>query len=202
MNARPFRTTLLALAVGMTLASGAAMAQDAPPPPPGAHQPGPPPGGPNGQRDRAHGFGGPLLAGVDLTDAQRSKIDAIVHGNGDAQRDHFKDAMKSHEELEALVWSGHFDEAQARRIVQPGAQAMVDIAVSQARTESEVLAVLTPAQRAQVQANRDRMRRNGPPHGGPEHGGPDHGGPDHGGPHGAPDQNGPHGPGPDQDDGR
>lgn len=172
MNARPLRTTLIALAVGMTLASGMAMAQDASPPPsPGAHHNGPPPGGPAVQRP----FGGPLLAGVDLSEAQRAKIDAIVQGNRDAMHHRFKDVMKAHEDLDALAWSGHFDDAQARRIAQGGAQAMVDIAVAQARTESELFAVLTPAQRAQAQANREKFKehRFGPPPGGPRPG--DHG---------------------------
>ncbi|WP_317203492.1 Spy/CpxP family protein refolding chaperone [Janthinobacterium sp.] len=137
--------------------SGAAMAADEMPPPPGAaprHAEGPPPFG-------RHGHGGaPFLRGLELSEAQQDKIFAIEHAQEPLLREQHKIVAKAHEALHALTLAASFDEARGAALAQTAAQAMARIALLRARGEQQILALLTPAQRQQMeQHEQDGARR-------------------------------------------
>jgi protein CpxP len=140
----------------------AARAQDAPPPgPEGLQQhgmqprrPGPPPFGHAGG-----GEGPPFLRGVDLSEAQRDKLFALMHAQAPLLREQHKLAARAYEALHALARSERFDEARGAALAQSAAQAMAGIALQHARTEQQVMALLTPAQRKQI----EQREQDGPP---------------------------------------
>jgi Spy/CpxP family protein refolding chaperone len=59
--------------------------------------------------------------------------------------------------------SGQFNEAAVRSAAEARAKIQVEMEVSHARMMSQMLAVLTDAQRAQLAAHREQMRQQGPP---------------------------------------
>jgi len=130
-------------------------------PPPGFEGPGRGPGGPGGPR-QAFGPFGPFGRDLNLTDDQRAQIQKIHQSfqQGD---------QALHEQMRALVegqgdpLSGQFNEAAVRSAAEARAKIQVEMEVSHARMMSQMLAVLTDAQRAQLAAHREQMRQQGPP---------------------------------------
>jgi Spy/CpxP family protein refolding chaperone len=59
--------------------------------------------------------------------------------------------------------SGQFNEAAVRAAAEARAKIQVELEVSHARMMSQMVAVLTDAQRAQLAAHREQMRQQGPP---------------------------------------
>jgi len=121
-----------------------------------------------------HGFGapGPGAPGPDappfhrvlhglhrlqLSEAQQDKLFAITHAAAPRQRDQDKAERKAHEALQALGGSATFDEARAGAAARDLGQAIANGALLRARMESQVLAVLTPEQRAQLREHRPPM---------------------------------------------
>jgi protein CpxP len=134
----------------------------------GGHGPGAPgpemPGGPFG----AH-FGGPFggmppLHGLKLSEAQQDKLFAIMHAQAPQRREHDKAIRKAAAQLRDLARADRFDDARAGAAARDLGQAITAESLLQARTEAQVLAVLTPEQRTQL---RER-HRHGPmgPHDG------------------------------------
>ena len=139
-------------------------------PPPGGFQGGPPPGfegpgrGPGGPGSPRQAFGpfGPFGRDLNLTDDQRTQIQKIHQSfqQGD---------QALHEQMRALVegqsdpLTGQFNEAAVRSAAEARAKIQVEMEVSHARMMSQMLAVLTDAQRAQLAAHREQMRQQGPP---------------------------------------
>lgn len=135
-------------------------------PPPDGFQ-GPPgpgfrgPGGPGGPRP---GFGpfGPFGRELNLTDDQRAQIQKI-------QQSFQPGDQALHEQMRALVegqgdlLNGQFNEAAVRSAAEARARIQVEVEVSHARMMSQMLGVLTDAQRAQLAARREQMRQQGPP---------------------------------------
>jgi len=108
-----------------------------------------------GEQGRGHG-GMPFLRGVTLTEAQKDKVFAIMHAQEPQRRDQMKAIQKAHDALEALASSGQFDETKAATLAQTAGQAMAAAALLRARTEAQVLALLTPEQRQQATSARPR----------------------------------------------
>lgn len=105
-------------------------------------------GGPRGPM--MDGRGGPgmhLPPGVKLTEAQQDKVFAIVHAQEPQQREQMQDMRKAHEALGALVADGKFDEAKAAPLAAAVGKAAAALALSKARTDAQINAVLTPEQR-------------------------------------------------------
>ena len=134
----------------------------------GFAQQGPPPGGfggggPRGGGDRGRGPRGgglPFLRDLNLTDAQKAQIKQIT--------DSFEASTKElRERLDALHESerasaptdGTFNEAAVRAAAQERASVMVELDVARARMASQVFAVLTAEQKAQVAARRQEMEQ-------------------------------------------
>ena len=138
---------LAAVASGLALAFAAA-AQT----PPGGPAPqaapmlahfAPPPGGP-----MADGVP-PFLRGIELTEAQRDKIFALTHAQAPALREQFKTLDKARRELHALAF-GAYDETKARALADAVGRAHAELTFARARTDAQILQLLTPAQRKQL----------------------------------------------------
>ena len=96
------------------------------------------------------GRGGPAMhlpPGVKLSEAQQDKVFAIIHAQEPQQRDQMHDMQKAHEALHALVADGKFDEAKAAPLAQAVGKAAAALALTKARTDAQINAVLTPEQR-------------------------------------------------------
>jgi periplasmic protein CpxP/Spy len=115
-----------------------------------------------------HGFGGPgpgapgpgmpfpRLRGLDLTEAQQDKLFNIRHAQAPQQRDYAKAIRKAREALRELGGADRFDEAKATAASRDLGQAVAGEALLRARMEAQVLAVLTPEQRARLNERRGR----------------------------------------------
>ncbi|WP_229487574.1 Spy/CpxP family protein refolding chaperone [Pseudoduganella lutea] len=111
--------------------------------------------GPRGPRGEGAGFGPgpgfdnvpPYLRGIDLSEAQRDKIFAIVHGQVPYLREQAKAREKADRALFALHGAAKFDDAAAVKLAQAAAQADANVTLSHLRTEQKVLGVLTAEQR-------------------------------------------------------
>ncbi len=136
-------------------------------PPPGGRFGGPGgrgPGGPLGPL-------GPMLERLNLSDAQKDQVKAIVESHRDEMRSAGDRARTAHEALDAAINADTFDEATIRARSNDVAAVDADMVVMQARLRSEVFQILTPDQKAQakqLQAERphgrgDRGRGPRPP---------------------------------------
>lgn len=137
---------LLASALGAPLAAHAQQGPD--------HGPGP---GPR-MEGPGRGFGEglpPFLRGVELSEAQQDKVFAATYAQAPLLREQQKIAFKAHEQLRELAASNRYDDAKAVALANGAAQAMAKISLQHARLEQQLLAVLTPEQRQQVEARRD-----------------------------------------------
>ena len=112
-----------------------------------------------GPGEHGHGRGGhglQFLRGVTLTEAQQDRVFAIMHAAEPQQREQMKSAHKAHEALHAMAASGQFDESKAAALAQTAGQAMAAMALMHARTEAQVMALLTPEQRQQAASEHTR----------------------------------------------
>jgi periplasmic protein CpxP/Spy len=126
-----------------------------------AQGPGPRSGGPGGALGRgARGFGpGPALAlrELNLSDAQRQQVRDIMQRHRDENRqaaDRLRTAMEAQRKAVNTV---PVDEGLIRSTSQALAGAQTEMAVRQARMQSEIFAILTPEQQdkaKQLQAQR------------------------------------------------
>jgi Spy/CpxP family protein refolding chaperone len=127
---------------------GPGMAGHGPAMGPGMHGPGmmPPPMPPFGMPAGEP----PFLRGLELSEAQRDKVFAILHAEMPYLRDQHKAAAKAHEALRAMADGAQYDDAKAASLSQAAAQAMANIELQHVRTEQKLLALLTPEQRKQL----------------------------------------------------
>lgn len=121
--------------------AGPARGNDGPPP---AFGPGP--GGAQGLP--------PFLHGIALSEAQQDKVFAATHAQAPLLREQQKIAVKAHEQLRQLAASSTYDDARAGALANTAAQAMAQISLLQARLQQQLLALLTPEQRQQVEQRR------------------------------------------------
>lgn len=165
---KPFRITATLLAAAF-IAAPAAFADPMTAPPQGeragqggdqAPDAGPGPGqrrgpGGHGPRHGRDGPGVPFLRGIDLSEAQQDRLFAILHAQAPQQREQGKAEHKSHEALRAMREAGEFDEAKAAVHTRALGQAIAARELLRMRTSGQVMALLTPQQRAQLQAERN-----------------------------------------------
>jgi protein CpxP len=117
-------------------------------------------GPPHGDRGRG-GHGGfiPFLRDLNLTDAQKAQVKQIA--------DSFEESTKPlRERLDALRESemdslkdGAFNEAAVRAAAQESANAHVELEVAHARMMSQVYALLTTEQKAQIAQRRQQFEQ-------------------------------------------
>ena len=147
---------LLAAALGAPLAASAQQGPERGPGfGPGARMEGPPPGPGRGLGDGLP----PFLHEVALSEAQQDKVFAATHAQAPLLREQQKIAFKAHEQLRELAASNSYDDARAAALANSAAQAMAKISLQHARLEQQLLAVLTPEQRKEVDARREEERQ-------------------------------------------
>jgi Spy/CpxP family protein refolding chaperone len=91
------------------------------------------------------------FAGLNLTEQQRSQIDALKKQQ---REQHPRGEMKQHaEQLHSLVASDSFDEAKAKTEIDALTKAHADQMLSRMRTENKMYNLLTPEQKKQFNEN-------------------------------------------------
>jgi Spy/CpxP family protein refolding chaperone len=93
------------------------------------------------------GPGGLGLDGANLTEAQRQQVRAIIEQHRDEIRGMNDRVAQARRALIASAENGQPDEAQANEL----GQATATLALAEARIRAEVMQLLTPEQRAEVQ---------------------------------------------------
>ena len=102
-------------------------------------------GGPGGLG--LFGPGGAGLEGANLTDAQKEQVKSIVESHRDEMKALLDRQATARRTLTASADGGQVDEAAATEV----GHASAALALAEARLRAEVLQVLTPEQRAEVQ---------------------------------------------------
>jgi periplasmic protein CpxP/Spy len=139
---------------------------------PEAAMPDAPPGGPDdggpGPGHRGPGPGMPFgrFHGLKLSEAQQDKLFNIMHAQAPQRREHDKAIRKAEGGLRELGRAERFDDARAAELARDFGQAIAAAELLRVRTDAQVLAVLTPEQRAELRQRRQRGRGSD---GGPDH---------------------------------
>ncbi|MFN2577017.1 MAG: Spy/CpxP family protein refolding chaperone [Pyrinomonadaceae bacterium] len=161
MKIRAKKLTISIVAAAVLLAAAAVVFSQRPqgpsgPPPGGGFREGP--GGPRG------GFGpfGPFGRELNLTDEQKAQIKKINDSFRDSDKALF-DQLRTLHESEPRPMTGAFDEAAVRAAAEARAKIQIELEVSHAKMMSQIFAVLTAEQRAQMASHHDEMKRMGPP---------------------------------------
>ncbi|RZI42436.1 periplasmic heavy metal sensor [Herbaspirillum sp. HC18] len=108
--------------------------------------------------------GPPFLRGLNLDESQRDKVFAIMHAQAPQARELRKAHDKAREALLALVRSGQYSDSKAKPIADTLGRTASEMALLHARSDSQILAVLTPEQRARS----EKMQQEHMPGHGPE----------------------------------
>ncbi|HEX8922233.1 MAG TPA: Spy/CpxP family protein refolding chaperone, partial [Pyrinomonadaceae bacterium] len=124
-------------------------------------------GGPQGPHPPGRGFrGGPggdllghLSRELNLTEDQKAQIKKIADSAEESTKA-LREQMRSlHESQPDPLSAGTFDEAAVRAAAQARANVQVELEVAHARTMSQVLAVLTTEQKAQLSERRKQFEQ-------------------------------------------
>lgn len=102
------------------------------------------------------GMGMPQPAGVALSEAQEKKAFAIRHAAEPFMFEQTTALRKAHDTLRQLADAPQFDEAKAGAAASAAGNASAALALSQARIDSQMRALLTPEQRAEAAQRRPR----------------------------------------------
>jgi len=128
--------------------------------PPG-RPPGPPPDGFRrgpGPRDGL----GPLARDLNLTDDQKAQIKKITDSFEAGTKDLHDQLRTLHESEPDPLSSGTFDEAAVRSAAEARSHVEVELSVARAKMMSQIAAVLTTDQKAQLAARRQQFRPKPP----------------------------------------
>jgi len=124
------------------------------------HQGPPRGGGFRGGQGPRDGLG--PLRHLNLTDDQKAQIKKIKDSFEESNKALF-DQMRVLRSSEPDPMSGTFDEAAVRAAAEGRAKIQVELEVSHAKMMSQIAAVLTAEQKAQLAARRQQFERQGPP---------------------------------------
>jgi len=149
LNRKKFSVATIA---GALLLTGAAMALSQGPPRGGGFRGGPGPG---------DGLG-PLARDLNLTDDQKAQMKKITDSFRESDKA-LHDQLRTLHESEPDPISGTFDEAAVRAAAEARAKIQIELEVSHAKMMSQIAAVLTADQKAQLAAKRQQFERQGPP---------------------------------------
>ena len=123
---------------------------------------GPPPGGGfrggPGPRDGL----GPIARDLNLTDDQKAQIKKITQSFEESDKA-LHDQLRTLHQSEPDPMGGTFDEAAVRAAAEARAKIQIELEVSHAKMMSQIAAVLTAEQKAQLAAKRQQFERQGPP---------------------------------------
>jgi Spy/CpxP family protein refolding chaperone len=112
------------------------------------------PGGPDGL--------GPLGRDLNLTDDQKAQIRKI-HDSFASSTKELRDQLRAQHDSEPDPFSASFDEASVRSAAEARAKVAIELEVAHAKMMSQIGAVLTPDQKSQLAAKRERFGRRPPP---------------------------------------
>jgi periplasmic protein CpxP/Spy len=104
----------------------------------------------------------PMLRGLNLSDEQKAQIKKILDDEATNTKD-LREKLRSLHESEPEPFSSTFDEASVRSAAEARAKIDVELQVAHARTMSQVAALLTADQKAQLTARRQQFRGGPPP---------------------------------------
>jgi len=149
LNWKKFSVATIA---GALLLTAAAMAFSQGPPRGGGFRGGPGPG---------DGLG-PLARDLNLTDDQKAQMKKITDSFRESDKA-LHDQLRTLHESEPDPISGTFDEAAVRAAAEARAKIQIELEVSHAKMMSQIAAVLTADQKAQLAAKRQQFERQGPP---------------------------------------
>jgi Spy/CpxP family protein refolding chaperone len=93
----------------------------------------------------------PFLHGLNLSDAQEDEVFKLMHQQGPTLFEKSRTAHKAGEALRHMAMSGKFDPTRARTLADTIASANAELTLMHAETEARVIALLTPAQRKQME---------------------------------------------------
>ncbi|MEP6820289.1 MAG: Spy/CpxP family protein refolding chaperone [bacterium] len=102
-----------------------------------------------------------MARALDLTDAQKQQVKAIMEATESTARDIHAKLEETHKQLAAATANGQFDEAQIRTLANQQGQLEADMTVEHFRAMSKVYAILTPEQRVKAEEMHKQM---GPGH--------------------------------------
>ena len=91
-----------------------------------------------------------------LTDEQEAKIATILKDSRESMRAGMKASMDAREKVVGAIQADKLDEAAVRAACQAAAKDEEEMAIVRARTWQQLSAVLTPAQKAQIKAAREK----------------------------------------------
>jgi periplasmic protein CpxP/Spy len=121
------------------------------------------PGGPGFGQGRGGPRGGAGmdagLRGLDLTEAQREQVRAIMQSHRSERQSARKALADAHRQLAEATRGTNVDEALIRERSTAVANALAADAILRARIRSEVHALLTPEQQQQLQERRATMQK-------------------------------------------
>jgi Spy/CpxP family protein refolding chaperone len=98
-----------------------------------------------------------VAADLDLSQAQRTEIKAIIIDEFAAVEPLLQKFYESREQLEAATANGRFDEEEVHAIAAQQAQAITELIVAKERAKAKIFGVLTPDQRAKVNQMVERV---------------------------------------------
>ena len=142
-----FVAAALAVVLGAVI-SKAQSTDTAPPPPMHGHE--------MGMGMEGHGMGF-FTKYLDLTDAQRTQMKAVMHKEHATMRPLMQQVHQMDEQLRQYV-EGSYDETKVQALVSQQAQTLVQMKVQETRIHNELYQMLTPDQQAKMkefEANRD-----------------------------------------------
>ena len=126
--------------------------------------------GGEGMHGGMHGRG--LMRQLDLTEKQRDQMFELRHTMAPKMREEMKAVRAASEALREMAQKGEYDEAAVKKLSDERADAMSRMAQLRARNQHEILQLLTPEQRTQLQtlqAQRQERFGKGGRHGGGHH---------------------------------
>lgn len=94
----------------------------------------------------------PFLHDLNLSEAQQDKIFAILHNSAPTLREQGKLIKKTADAIRELSDSANYDESKLKSLADSHAHAIAEIEVIHARSMHQILALLTPEQRKQIDA--------------------------------------------------
>ena len=101
---------------------------------------------------------GPLARDLNLSDEQKAQIQQITDSFEESTKG-LREQLRSLHGSEPDPVSGTFDEAAVRAAAQARANVQVELEVARARMMSQIYAVLTPEQKAQLAAKRQQFEQ-------------------------------------------
>jgi Spy/CpxP family protein refolding chaperone len=87
---------------------------------------------------------------LDLTDAQQAQMKDIIAKEKPTIQPLIQQLAQGHQQMSQLEQAGTFNEASVRALASQQSQTMTELMVQKARIKSELVALLTPDQKAKL----------------------------------------------------